>query len=100
MKQKMVIEVESTKPLSSYGSSHIIVYDSKKGYYATTREAFLRPQNEKIEQLEAMFSELEKSYTQAYNGMVQKYNDFLRTYKETNGKMIEMIKALQKGGKE
>ena len=59
MLQKVMIEVESSKPLHTYGDGHIIVYDlSKRRYYVQTRNTFLKEQNDKIAELEKKFEKL------------------------------------------
>ena len=46
MLQKIMLEVEASKPLNSYGEGHVIVYNAQRNnYYVTTRENFLSPQN-------------------------------------------------------
>lgn len=117
MIQKMMIEIESAKPVSSYGDGHILVLDGiKNRYYVTTREAFLVEQDKKINKLNENFSNLKKdmeSFASRVNNqnltferltkedvekfkndMMNQYNDFLKQYKETNEKMIELIKTV------
>ena len=117
MIQKMMIEVESSRPISSYGDGHILVLDGiKNKYYVTTREAFLYEQNKKIEDIKKKLEKLQndneiftnKTNTDISNfkksllkenenfveQMRKEYNDFLSQYKETNEKMIELIKSV------
>lgn len=97
MTQKLILNVESDKPLSDYGPSHIIVYnDGDKKYHVTTREEFLREQNKKIEDLYNDFKNLKNSINQKVEENERKYNDFLSMYKKTNEKMIGLIKSATK----
>lgn len=105
MKQKMIIDVEAPMNLSSCGDNYMLIFDSTKGYYTvTTREAFLAPQNAKIEQLEKDFIETKNNFKVEYEKFREesenKYNEFLKVYKNTNAKMITMIKTFISGGKE
>lgn len=113
MIQKMTIDIESTKPLSAYGSGHTLVYDEDKNhYFIVTREEFLKVQNDKIKNLNEKFYKLEnlfKMFTNEINNNLEnfkkveknffdesnnKYNEFLTQYKETNEKMINLIRKL------
>lgn len=139
MIQKMMIEIESAKPVSSYGDGHILVLDGiRNRYYVTTREAFLVEQDKKIENLNTSFSNLQSNTSQFMvkmnddisnfekitkediekfkymtnltnkefknyinqkfddfkKDMTNQYNEFLKQYKETNEKMIELIKTV------
>lgn len=110
MIQKLVIEVESRVPLESYGLNHMLVYDgTKKVYFPMTREQILAPQNERIKQLQKELEEFEgkmKEMLTNFEKSIQKevqdfeidssakYSEFLKTYKETNSKMIEMVKSV------
>lgn len=96
MIQKVMIDVDSSTPLHNMGDGHIIVYDmSKRRYYATTRESFMREQNLKIENLEKTIKEfmekMENNQVKFAEEMQNEKNSFLKTYKETNSKIIEMI---------
>ena len=63
MLQKVMIEVESSTPLHSFGDGHLIVYDlTKRRYYATTREKFLNDQNAKIKIVEEDFERLKQEF--------------------------------------
>lgn len=110
MLQRLMIEVEASQPLVNYGSNHVLIFDgTTKTYFPMTREEFLAPQNAKIKQLSdelekfekrleeslllfehEITKELEKFETDSTN----EYANFLKTYKETNSKMIEMIKSV------
>lgn len=110
MIQKLVIEVETRVPLESYGSNHMLVYDgTKKIYFPMTREQILAPQNEKIKQMHEELVKFEKhleEMLQSFENKIEKevhdfeehshddYANFLKTYKETNSKMIEMVKSV------
>lgn len=110
MVQKLVIEVDARKPLELYGSNHMLVYDgTTKRYFPMTREEFLAPQNAKIKALSEELTKFEKHLEDLLNKFenkiekeihkfeddsVKEYSEFLSTYKETNGKMIEMIKSV------
>lgn len=99
MKNNLVINVDTDKNLANLNDGDLLVYNaSKKCYYVTTREKFMYEQNVKIENLEKKVNEFINNITkEVYNfekNTNDKFNDFLTTYKETNAKMIEMIKAL------
>lgn len=97
MTQKLILDVESNKPLSHYGPSHIIVYnDGDKKYHVTTREEFLREQNKKIEDLYNAFKEFKDLINHKVEENDDKYNNFLSMYKKTNEKMIGLIKSVTK----
>lgn len=110
MVQKLMIEVESEKLLPEYGDRHMIIYDSsKKRYYVTTRESFLREQNEKIKKLEALVKNHEltmKKYIENCDNQNKdfetkieaKFDAFMKQYAETNAKLIEMVKKVVVGG--
>lgn len=111
MIQNLMIKVESVKPLDQYGEGHVLVYNqSTRTYEVTSRENLLAPQNEKIKQLEKHCSEVEKLFnttkeemSKTLNAIKEEFSDFLNkteiekqtfltTYKETNSKLIEMVK--------
>lgn len=95
MKQKIVIEVESEKPLSSYDNGHLIVFNKdKNNYYVTSREDFLRAQNEEIEKIKKDQEDIRNSFNLFVKDMNFKYQNFLKNYQETNGKLIEMVKKI------
>lgn len=117
MGQKLVIEVDTNKPLSSFGDSHIIFYnETQNKYYVTTYESFLKPQNDAIKRIEKENETLKKNYenfikiTKEKNKksleelenklnnfketMNKKYDKFLKTYKETNSKLISMVRTV------
>ena len=106
MDQKVMINIRSSKPVTSYGDGHILVFDKNSGcYFPETRETFLQPQNNKIMELEKKILSLETNLNDViirtkdkYNSFVteqeEKYNDFLKTYKENNAKIIEMVKSV------
>ena len=106
MVQKIMVNVNCGKPLNSYGDGHILVYDKDSNcYFPATRESFLQPQNDKIKELEKKFSNLETSFNEntlktreKFGDFVKKYeedyNSFLANYKESNAKIIAMVKSL------
>lgn len=113
MGQKLVIDVETNKPLSSLGDNHIIFYNSSTNkYYVTTYESFLEPQKNAIEKIEKenkdlknnfdnlikienkKRQELEEKFQAFVEEMNNKYNEFLNVYKETNAKLINMVKTV------
>lgn len=99
MIQKIMLEVESQKPLPQYGDRHIIVYDAaKQNYYVTTRESFLKQQNDDIKN---MSDRLDKEIQdmQAFKAeMKAEFAKFLTNYKDTNSKIIEMVKSFTSKG--
>ena len=106
MIQRMTIDIDSRKPLASYGDGHILVFDKEKNYYfIVTREDFLREQNNKIklldeqlkkllEKVNGSLKEFEEKEKKFFEESENKYNNFLIQYKETNEKMIKLIKTL------
>lgn len=110
MTKEIVLKVEANKPLEQYGDGHMIVYDdTKRHYYVTTRETFLRVQNEKIDKINENFKLLREEFSEfldksneLFNEFMKnsdnKYKAFLETYKNTNEKMIAMIKSVVVGG--
>lgn len=110
MRQKLIIEVETNVPLESYGANHMLVYDgTKKVYFPMTRKELLITQDNKIKQIheelenfEKEMKEIVKTFRETVNkdvadfkrNSLEKYSDFLKTYKETNSKMIEMVKSV------
>lgn len=104
IKQKTVIEINSKKPIDQLGN-HVLFYDStKKCYYAMTLEEFLAPQNIKIKELEKDIENYKSLIDQTLvqiradvqdfkDTMQQEKQEFLAQYKETNGKIIEMVKS-------
>ena len=106
MIQKMTIDIECNKILSDYGDGHTLVYNKdKNNYFIMTREEFLKPQNDKIKELEKSFNllkenieneinNIKKSQEDFTNSINKKFNDFLENYKQTNQKIIDLIKPL------
>ena len=108
MIQNLMIKVESAKPLDQYGEGHVLVYNqTTRTYEVTSRENLLAPQNEKIKQLEKHCSEVEELFntTKTLNAIKEEFSAFLNktetekqlfltTYKETNSKLIEMVKKV------
>lgn len=99
MVQKLMIEVESEKLLPEYGDRHMIIYDNvKKRYYVTTRESFLREQDQKIKELEIEMEKQKEEIQKYIKECDEKYKNFLNVYTETNSKLIEMVKKVVVGG--
>ena len=106
MLQKMIVNIECTKPLSQYERNHILIYDnSTQSYHITTKEEFLKEHNEKFDNLILEFEKLKEEYNQKFEQKEQeqkefieesnkKMKDFLSTYKTTNEKMINLIKSV------
>lgn len=109
MDQKIMINVKCSKSLESYGDGHILVYDKDTMcYFPETRESFLQPQNDKIKELEKKIVTLEARVNETMittrekvDNLIEKhnadYNAFLKNYKESNSKIIEMVKSLIEG---
>ena len=105
IKQKTIIEINSKKPLDQIGN-HVLFWDStKRCYYALSLEEFLAPQNSKIKELEnkvekfgELFNNTKKALQNDYNQFTEGINkdkqEFLASYKETNKKVLEMVKSL------
>ena len=108
---KLLIEVQGNKPLNEYGDNHVIAYDSnKKSYYVTTAESFFASQNLKIKNMSEQVNEMQQKLTSMqqelanFEAMIQnqvndfkqqvndRFNDYLRTYQETNAKVLELVK--------
>ena len=77
---------------------------TKKCYYALSEKEFLAPLEKKISNLENEIKIYKENTTESINSLNSAYNefktdilsekqDFLTTYKETNGKIIEMVKS-------
>lgn len=95
MVQKMVINVESSKPLSAYGGNCVLVYDNTKNqFYATTRESFLAPQNARIVELNQNFKDLQKEFNDYKKSMTDNYNTFIKNNQEFNKQVIAMVKEI------
>ena len=104
IKQKTLIEINSSKPIDKLGN-HVLFFDAtKKCYYAMTMEEFLAPQNNKIKALEKEIEEhkiladqslaqMKSEIDEFKSTMLQEKQDFLATYKETNSKIIEIVKS-------
>lgn len=106
MIQKIMIEVESEKPLTEYGDRHVILYDNVRNrYYVQTREKFLEAQNQSIEQLEKRMKDCEEKINnyiedikKEKNDFIkeseEKYNEFLKSYALANEKILNMVKSV------
>ncbi len=113
MAMKLLIEVQSNKPLSSYGDNHIIAYDSNnKNYYVTTAESFFASQNNKIKamidevntmntninQFKQDIDKFEAGLLNRVNSFQQdtnrKFEEFIHQYQETNARLIAMVREL------
>lgn len=110
---KLLIDIKGDKPLSAYGDNHIIAYDpNSKNYYVTTADSFFAGQNAKIREIRQQIDETKgrivslqqelTSFENVIQGKVDnftanidaKFENFLRTYQETNAKLIAMVKEL------
>lgn len=107
MLQEITLTIDTDNPIDLYKNKQVILFDKKKNmHYAVSRDTLLATQDAKIKELEETLqkktkelAEKEKAFEEKNN---KKYLEFLKTYKESNAKMIEMIKelALSKGTKE
>lgn len=92
------VDTKGDVPISELGDNHIMIYDnSKKCFYITTRESFLKPQLDEIASLKAKIDCLEAENKEFKKEITTKINSFLADYKETNAKMIKMIKTFYLG---
>ena len=92
------VEAKGDVPINELGDNHIMVYDNtKRSFYITTRESFLKPQLDEISSLKAEIKELKASNEEFKKEITTKINSFLKDYKETNAKMIQMIKTFYIG---
>ena len=92
------VEAKGDVSISELGDNHIMVYDnSKKSFYITTRENFLKPQLDEIQSLKAEIKKMEAENEEFKKDITNKINLFLKEYKETNSKMIQMIKTFYIG---
>lgn len=83
MTQKMIIEVETSKPLSSYGEGHVIVYNAqKRNYYVTSRDNLLAPQNAKIGELEKIVEAAEKQISRTKAAIDETVTELVKTFNE------------------
>ena len=92
------VEAKGDVSISELGDNHIMVYDnSKKSFYITTRENFLKPQLDEIQSLKAEIRKMAAENEEFKKDITNKINSFLKEYKETNSKMIQMIKTFYIG---
>ena len=92
------VDAKGDVPINELGDNHIMIYDnSKKCFYITTRESFLKPQLDEIAVLKAKVDHLEAQNEEFRKEITTKLNSFLADYKETNSKMIKMIKTFYIG---
>lgn len=110
---KLLIDIQGNKPLSAYGDNHVIAYDSnKKSYYVTTAESFFAGQNEKLKAMETKLKAMDGLLTSMneeltkFEGAVsmrvnnfksetdRKFDNFLRTYQDTNARLIAMVREV------
>lgn len=110
---KLLIDIKGNKPLSSYGDNHIIAYDAKNNnYYITTAESFFASQNMKIKDTLEKYNDAISRITSMQNELASfenviqdkvngfeanidaRFENFLRTYQETNAKLIAMVREL------
>ncbi len=111
MIQKLLIEVDAPMPLQSYGEGHVIMYNAQRGrYYVTSRENLLAVQNAKISELEKTILDTEErvketqtEISKTVGDLIQSFADFqiksreeqakfYETYKETNAKILDLVK--------
>lgn len=110
MKQNTFITVNSEKPLSQLGDNHILAYDkANKCYNAVTIDKILTAANAEIATMKKQVANIEKQIAIFEKGMSKKEtdfenkintekNEFLAQYKETNSKIIEMVKSFTNKG--
>ncbi len=121
MIQKLMIDVESTKPLNEYGDGHVLLYNKRdNNYYVTTRESLFAVQDAKIKELQEKYNDFEKKVSSDFksfktiiekkyeqelkelqkensefkDSMVERETNFLYSYQETNAKLIDMVKKV------
>lgn len=106
MKNRIMIEVETAHPLHEYKQAYIIGREGQSGkYYAVTREELFAPyfaefkaMKEIVEEQKRTIEKQQEVIDEYKKDMDKKYADFLATYKETNSKILDMIKTFIKQG--
>lgn len=105
MTQKMILEIETKKPLNAYKDGFIIVRDDARDkYVAVEKEDFFSQINKRIDKISNDYESLKKYFLciketleENYKNFTEdnhkKFNDFLLTYQKTNAKIIDMVKA-------
>lgn len=82
MVQRLILEVESPKPIQEYGDGHVLLYNKASGkYYVTTRESLFAVQDAKISSLEnklKIFMDDEKKKFDDFKNNVQVQNSNLK----------------------
>ena len=110
MIQKLVLDVESQKPIQEYGDGHVLLFNkSANRYYVTTRESLFSVQDAKIQELEQKYNDfitnqvknndafkqlIDKTVTDFTNNMTEKETQFLEKYHDTMASLIEMVKKV------
>lgn len=99
MIQDVVLRVDTSNPITGGNESQVILYDNqRKVHYAMSRETLLAVQNNKIKELEerlnAKTEELIRKERLFEEELTRQHNEFLKIYKDSNAKMIEMIKQI------
>ena len=97
MIQKLMINVESDKPLSKCGNNHVLLYDERKGrYYVTTKKALFEEQDQKIARMELELKDFEDKVKTEEEKLMNELEiwkkEFLSKYAETNSALIQMVK--------
>lgn len=106
MKNRIMIEVETAHPLHEYKEAYVIGREGQSGkYYAVTRRELFAPYLEEFEAMKKIIEEQNRIIENQQviiddykKDMDKKYSDFLATYKETNSKILDMIKTFIKQG--
>lgn len=105
MLQEITLTVDTENPIDLSNNAQVILFNkNKKVHYAVSRDSLLAEQNAKIKELETKLNEATKKLVEQEKAFEEnsnkKFNEFLKTYKESNAIMINMIKQLTLSDKE
>lgn len=83
MMQKLLINVESPKPLQSYGDGHVLLFnETSQNYYVTTREALFAVQDAKIKKIEEKLEKFMKEETELNSNFEKKIEEITVNHKK------------------
>lgn len=92
MKQTVTLDVESSKPLHEYPDGYVLLYNKNKNtYYPITREAFLSPQNDKIESFISTVREFMRNQNESFKTFEENVNNKIEEQEKEIKKFIENI---------
>lgn len=92
MMQKIVIPYDTSNGVE-FKDGDIIVYNERnRTFYKTTKENLFYEEGKKREQFEKKIEEEIKELEEYKKDMTKRFSEFLVEYKETNKKIIGMVK--------